>query len=208
VNCSRAFGSGLLFVDPGTGAMAVGTAIDPTGKGDVSNTHVKWQTRGGPEAAGCSPIIVGDHVYRAGNPGIKCWKLADGELVDEKRLARVFPCSSLIATPDGRIYIAGANPSWVIKAGPPMEILATNDLPCQARPGPPANLSGRKRQWESLPGGRRQSQAYKDMRSIFRGVPWASRPCPSTLRLVGSSERGRECDGSRQREMLGLRHAG
>jgi len=126
---SPAFGSGLLYVDPGTGAKAVGTAIDPTGKGDVSKTHVKWQVENVPDAAGCSPIIVGDYVYRAGNPGIlKCWKLADGELVYTNRLHKVSPCVSPIATPDGRIYIAGSNRSYVIKAGPKMEILATNDL--------------------------------------------------------------------------------
>jgi len=126
---SPAFGSGLLFVDPGVGGKASGTAIDPTGTGDVSKSHVKWQVNNVPDAAGCSPIVIGDYVYRAGNPGIiKCWKLADGELVYEERLTRVSPCSSPIATPDGRIYIAGSSRSYVIKAGPRMEILATNDL--------------------------------------------------------------------------------
>jgi outer membrane protein assembly factor BamB len=123
------FGSGLVFVDPGEGGKATGTAIDPTGKGDVSNTHVKWQVKGVPDAAGVSPIIVGDYVYRAGNPGLlKCWKLADGALVYEERLARVSPCSSPIATPDGRIYLASSGRSYVVKAGPKFEVLATNEL--------------------------------------------------------------------------------
>lgn len=126
---SPAFGSGLLFVDPGAGSKVIGAAIDPSGEGDVSNAHIKWQVEKVPSAAGCSPIIVGDHVYRAGNPGIlKCWKLADGKLVYTERLTRVSPCSSRIATADGRIYIFGSNRSYVIKAGPQMEVLASNDL--------------------------------------------------------------------------------
>jgi len=123
------FGSGLVFVDPGEGGSATGMAIDPTGKGDVSSTHVKWQIKGVPSAAGVSPIIVGDYVYRAGDPGVlKCWKLADGELVYEERLARVSPCSSPIATADGRLYLASSGRSYVVKAGPKFELLATNEL--------------------------------------------------------------------------------
>jgi len=123
------FGSGLVFVDPGEGGTGTGAAIDPTGKGDVSNTNVKWQIKGVPNAAGVSPIIVGDYVYRAGNPGVlKCWKLADGELVYEERLARVSPCSSPIATADGRLYLASSGRSYVVKAGPNFELLATNEL--------------------------------------------------------------------------------
>ena len=41
---SPAYGAGLLFADAGRGGQN-GAAIDATGKGDVSKTHVKWQAR-------------------------------------------------------------------------------------------------------------------------------------------------------------------
>jgi hypothetical protein len=71
----------------------------------------------------------GDYIYRAGNPGVlNCWKLADGAVVYEERLARVSPCSSPIATADGRLYLASSGRSYVVKAGPKFELLATNEL--------------------------------------------------------------------------------
>ena len=67
--------------------------------------------QGRPGAAGSSPIIVGDYVYRASNPGFfKCWKLATGELVYEERLTKISPCASPIATPDGRHLLRQPRP--------------------------------------------------------------------------------------------------
>ena len=75
---SPVFGNGLLYVDEGRGGKT-GSAIDPTGSGDVSKTHVKWKTDvKGP--AGSSAIIVGDYLYRIGDQGnLRCWKAATGE---------------------------------------------------------------------------------------------------------------------------------
>jgi outer membrane protein assembly factor BamB len=124
---SPAYGSGLLFADAGRGGQQ-GAAIDPTGKGDVSKTHVKWQTRV-EGVAGSSAIVVGDHVYRSsGQDFIRCWEIATGELAHEIKAPRITPSSSPIATADGRIYFAGPGKSYVIRADPKLEILATNDL--------------------------------------------------------------------------------
>ncbi len=82
---SPVFGSGLLYTDAGRGGNNC-NAVDPTGKGDVSKTHVKWQAKT-KTAAGSSAIVVGDHVYRGSEPGmIKCWELATGEMVYEERM--------------------------------------------------------------------------------------------------------------------------
>jgi outer membrane protein assembly factor BamB len=125
---SPAYGGGLLYADPGDGKGQTSAAVDPTGKGDVSKTHVKWQTRMD-GAAGSSAIVVGDHVYRnSGQEFIRCRALATGELVYEARTPRVSPSASPVATPDGRIYFASAGRSYVIKAGPTFETLAVNDL--------------------------------------------------------------------------------
>jgi len=41
---------------------------------------------------------------------------------------KISPSASPIATPDGRIYFASAGTSYVVKAGPTYELLATNSL--------------------------------------------------------------------------------
>jgi outer membrane protein assembly factor BamB len=124
---SPTFGAGLVYTDAGRGGQT-GTAIDPTGQGDVSKTHVKWQDRV-TAPAGSSAICIGDYLYRACNAEVlRCWKMATGELVYEEHLPQVSPSASPIATPDGRIYFASPGRSYVIKAGPQFEILATNDL--------------------------------------------------------------------------------
>lgn len=124
---SPVFGSGLLYTDAGRGGQNC-NAVDATGKGDVSKTHVKWQART-TTASGSSAIIVGDHVYRASDPGmIKCRDLATGEIVWEERTPKISPSASPIACPDGRIYFGSSVKSYVIKAGPKFELLATNDL--------------------------------------------------------------------------------
>jgi outer membrane protein assembly factor BamB len=124
---SPAFGRGLLYVDEGRGNRP-GSAVDPTGTGDVSKTHMKWQNKI-KGWAGTSAIIVGDYVYRVSDPGIlHCLKLDTGEPVYEERLLKISPSASPIATPDGRIYFASAGRTYVIKAGPSFEVLATNDL--------------------------------------------------------------------------------
>jgi outer membrane protein assembly factor BamB len=124
---SPVFGAGLIYMDHGRGGQA-GAAVDPTGKGDVSKTNVKWQVKV-TAPAGSSGIVVGDYLYRAcSNDVLRCWKMATGEEVYEERLTRVSPSTSPIATPDGRIYFASSGRSYVIKAGPQFEVLATNEL--------------------------------------------------------------------------------
>jgi len=118
-------GPGLVCIT-GDGGSAL--AIDPTGEGDVSKTHVKWKHAKNGQGYG-SPIIVGDHLYRAVQGGIvKCWKLADGELVFEERVEGVPTYVSPVATKDGRIYFASASKSVVINASPKLNVLATNVL--------------------------------------------------------------------------------
>ena len=124
---SPVFGGGLLYADGGRGGQ-LGVAIDPTGKGDVSKTNVKWETRV-EGMAGSSAIIVGGHVYRCSCADfLRCFDLKTGDLVFEEKTPRISPSASPIATPDGRIYFAGPGKSYVINAGPKYEKLAVNDL--------------------------------------------------------------------------------
>jgi outer membrane protein assembly factor BamB len=123
---SPVLGGGIVYCDSGRGGM--GVAVAPGGKGDVSATQQKWKLDRVPEGFS-SPIVVGEHLYRLCSPGVlRCWKLANGDEVYTKRLQNVSTAASPIATTDGRIYLASAGKSYVVKAGADGAVLATNDL--------------------------------------------------------------------------------
>jgi outer membrane protein assembly factor BamB len=123
---SPVFARGLVYTDSGRGGP--GLLVEASGQGDVAATHIKWRLDQIPEGLS-SPVIVGDYLYRLHNPGVlKCVDLRDGSEAYATRLAGVSVASSPIATADGRIYCASGGKSFVIKAGPKFELLATNDL--------------------------------------------------------------------------------
>lgn len=124
---SAAYGAGILYCDSGRGGP--GIAIDPTGSGDVTATHIRWSIGEVPEGIG-SPIIVGDRVYRLHNPNVlKCWNADSGELVYNQRLDQLTSTwISPVADPNGRIYFASAGVSCVVQSGDEFQLLATNDL--------------------------------------------------------------------------------
>jgi len=124
---SAAFGAGIIYCDNGRGGP--GIAIDPTGAGDVTNTHVKWRIDQVPEGIG-SPVIVGDLVYRLHRPNVlKCWRADDGRQVYAERLDRLTSTwASPVADGNGRLYFATAGVSYVVQVGETFKILAINDL--------------------------------------------------------------------------------
>jgi outer membrane protein assembly factor BamB len=131
---------GLLYVDSGRGGM--GIAVDATGSGDVSKTHLKWKVPS-VQSGLSSPLLVGDHLYRVhGSDFITCWKWTTGEEVFKGRLEGAETAASPIATADGRIYCVSGGKSYVLKAGPTLEILARNDLG-DANKSSPAIAAGR-----------------------------------------------------------------
>jgi outer membrane protein assembly factor BamB len=123
---SPVLGGGVVYLDSGRGGP--GVAVDPTGTGDVTASHRKWGVGTMPEGFS-SPVVVGDYLYRLHNPGtLKCLKLSTGEVVFSERLEGVATAPSPFTTPDGRIYVASAGKTFVLKAGPKLDVLATNDL--------------------------------------------------------------------------------
>ncbi|WP_020472174.1 PQQ-binding-like beta-propeller repeat protein [Zavarzinella formosa] len=137
---SPVLGGGVVYVDSGRGGP--GYAVDPTGSGDVTKTHLKWKAGTVPDGFS-SPVIVGDYLYRLHNPAIlKCWKLDTGEAVFSERLDGITTGSSPVATADGRIYLASGGRSYVIKAGPKLDVLAVNELGDNG-PASPAVSDGR-----------------------------------------------------------------
>src|SRR5207253_4194363 len=99
---SPVMGGGLVYCDSGRGGP--GVAVDPTGTGNVTKTHLKWKLAQVPEGFS-SPVIVGEYLYRLHSPEVlKCFRLASGEVVYEERLTGVSTASSPVVTADGRLY--------------------------------------------------------------------------------------------------------
>lgn len=121
------YSGGLVCVDSGRGGPL--SAIDPTGAGDVSKTHLKWTFKGRVGEGLGSPIVVGDYIYRAHDPAtLHCFKLATGESLFEEKLPGLSAWSSPIATPEGLIYFVTAGKSFILRAEGKLDLLATNDL--------------------------------------------------------------------------------
>jgi outer membrane protein assembly factor BamB len=124
---SPAFGSGIVYCDSGRGGA--GIAVDPTGTGDVTRTHIKWRQERLSEGIG-SPIIVNGLVYRLLAPNVlKTWRAEDGKSVYTERLDGLTTSwASPVADAAGRLYFAGAGKSYVLKSGEEFRVLAVNDL--------------------------------------------------------------------------------
>jgi len=115
-----------VYLDSGRGGL--GVAVDPTGSGDVSNTHLKWKLGQVPEGFS-SPLIVGEYLFRLHSPGVlKCYKCSDGTLIYSERLEGVSSTSSPIATGDALVYCGSAGKTHIVKPGPKLEVVAVNDL--------------------------------------------------------------------------------
>lgn len=120
---SPAYADGRVYFDSGRGGD--GTAVEP-GAGEVAPA---WSAGPLSECI-ASPVIANGHVFRLQNSGvIKVWKLADGTEAGKKRLEKL---GSVWATPlldgNGRLYVASAGRSVVLKADPALEELGGGDL--------------------------------------------------------------------------------
>lgn len=95
------FGHDLVFINTGF-SRPVLLAVDPTGKGDVTKTHIRWRaTRRMPKMP--SPLLIGEHLYLISDLGIaSCLVAKTGETVWHKRVEGQFTASLLHA--DGRIF--------------------------------------------------------------------------------------------------------
>lgn len=135
-----AFGGGLVYAEGGRGGP--GIAVEPTGTGDVTRTHVKWTTGPIPEGYS-SPVIADGRVYRADKDVLRCLDLTTGRKVYAERLpVGMNPSVSPVPTADGRLYFAGGGKSVVVPVGAKFETLATSDLGDDS-PASPAVAHGR-----------------------------------------------------------------
>ncbi len=92
LGCTPIAVEGKVIIATGYGGNDL-VAIDPTGSGDVTNTHVLWrQSKGMPLMA--SPISVGDLLYTITDSGIlHALSHSDGELVWRQRLGGKYSSS-------------------------------------------------------------------------------------------------------------------
>ena len=120
------FGNGLVYVCTGFGDGRL-LAIDPTGTGDVTDSHVKWTlSKGVPKSP--SPLLVGDELYLVDDSGIAtCLDASTGTSHWQKRLGGNFSASPLFA--DGRVYFQDENGTTiVVRASTEFAELARNEL--------------------------------------------------------------------------------
>jgi outer membrane protein assembly factor BamB len=105
---SPAYGQGLVYFDDGRGGT--GMAVDPTGSGNVSATHIRWTITQRGEVLS-SPIVVGKYLYRLRTPGfLQCWEMATGKEVYSERLQDISTTwASPIADPKGRLSLLWTN---------------------------------------------------------------------------------------------------
>jgi outer membrane protein assembly factor BamB len=117
---------GQVYSDSGRGGPGVCIALG--GKGDITESHVKWRLGNVPEAL-ASPVFAGGLLFRTHNPGVlKCVDWRSGKQVFSARLAGVSMQSSPVVTADGLVYFASGGRSVVIRPGESLDIVATNEL--------------------------------------------------------------------------------
>ncbi|MBM80238.1 MAG: pyrrolo-quinoline quinone [Planctomycetaceae bacterium] len=126
------FGHGLIFVCGGYMKPDI-YAIKPDGRGDVSKTHIRWQSdRSVPQNA--SPVIVGDELYLITDKGgiASCLDARTGEVHWRKRIGGAYYASMLVA--DGRIYLSSEEGrTTVIAPKTTFQELATNQIDGEIR---------------------------------------------------------------------------
>lgn len=114
------------------GFFGTSQAVKLGGKGDVTATHRLWQTVRTQNRLG-SGVIHGGHVYVLNTPGfVECLDLKTGKVVYNERLrgaaAKNESWSSMLLAGD-KIYIPNqSGETYVLRAAPKFELLATNPL--------------------------------------------------------------------------------
>jgi len=136
---------GLVFITNAHGGTSPIYAVRLTASGDISlrgearsNKHVAWsEPRGG--AYMQTPLVYGDCLYVCRDNGVVgCYRATNGERLFQERLGSGgdgFSASAVAS--GGKIYFTSEQGDvYVVKAGPRLELLATNrmDEICMATP--------------------------------------------------------------------------
>lgn len=120
------YANGVVFVSSCYDSASL-YAIDPTGTGDVTDTHVKWTIRRGvPKTP--SMLVIGDELYFVDDGGVaSCVDSRTGESHWKQRLGGKYSASLFYGA--GRIYIQSEDgKTTVIAPGTEFKELAKNQL--------------------------------------------------------------------------------
>ena len=101
--------------------------IDPRGKGDITESHVRWHSK----EVRCyvpSPVVIGDYLIVADDRGTaNCYDTKDGTRLWLDRLGNHFSASLLHA--NGLAYLIADNGvTKIVKPGSTLEVIAENPL--------------------------------------------------------------------------------
>lgn len=110
-------------------------AVDPTGKGDVTKTHVKWMyEKDVPQIP--TPIIVDGRMYMVHDRGmVTCLDPKTGAAIWKEKLKGNFNASPIYAA--GNIYFMNVKGTCtIIKPGDSFQKIAENDIPGTVKPTP------------------------------------------------------------------------
>jgi outer membrane protein assembly factor BamB len=123
---SMVFDGELFFLAAGFPTYHV-MAIDPSGSGDVTDSHVRWHVK----TAQCyvpSPVVLNGHLIVANDRGVgNCFDAKTGERHWQARLGGHF--SSSLLSVNGLVYlVADDGETKIIRPGPKFELVATNPI--------------------------------------------------------------------------------
>lgn len=131
---SIACGGGLVFTSSGYGAPTI-RAIRPNGSGDVTATHVAWESRDNVPLIP-SFVVADGLLFCVKETGVAtCFEAQTGKVLWQERLGGKFGASPVLA--EGRLYcLAKDGSTIVIASGRVFRLLARNGLegPCEASP--------------------------------------------------------------------------
>lgn len=121
------FGHGLVFISSGYDPPSTLMAIRPDGTGDVTKTHVEWQTKKGAPLTP-SPLLVGDELYViADNGTASCFDAKTGKIHWSERVGGGYSSSPLHV--GDRIYFQSEDGKMTaIRASTKYEVLGRGDL--------------------------------------------------------------------------------
>lgn len=132
--CRTLFDGKFVYVNTGSGQTEL-LAIDPRGKGDITDTHIRWRQRKQiPKRS--SPLLIEGKIYSVSDQGIaSCLSAETGDLIWQHRVGDEFSSSLVYA--EQRIYGFDQSGDGIVwQPGPEFRELARNHLDsgCMASP--------------------------------------------------------------------------
>ena len=102
-------------------------AIDPTGSGNVTETHVIWHTRKNPSYVPSPVVVKGYYLVVSDSGTATCWKAHEGKLLWKQKLGREHS-ASLVVLRDHVVFGSEKGLITVVKPGPEFEQVAKMEL--------------------------------------------------------------------------------